>query len=113
MLPSFSPFNTIAALSIIVIILVFWMRSSNYSNQMAQMAIPIDHPTKCVECEHQLRKLGNSIYVGQKSKCYTCEKQAVQQACGNPLAAYSEHTIRYHTMPPMPGMGYPKAGYMA
>lgn len=67
---------------------------------------------RSLETEGGTRGAATHMYVGQKSKCYSCEKQAIDMACGNPLAAYGEHAIRYHTLPPIRGMGYPKAGYM-
>lgn len=47
-----------------------------------------------------------------KTKCFSCLKQAYQLSGGNECAVFNEHPIKYYELPPIPGMGYPKMGYM-
>lgn len=47
-----------------------------------------------------------------KTKCFSCLKQAYELSGGDECAVFNEHPIKYYELPPIPGMGYPKMGYM-
>ena len=103
-------YSMMVSLAIVALLIVIIYKKRNPNQEYTQPAL--EHPTKCVDCEHHLTS-NNNIYVGQKSKCYACERQAFRSSCGNPLAVFNEHPIRYYSLPPIQGMGFPKAGYMA
>lgn len=54
-----------------------------------------DHPSKCYSCESSLPP--QYAWMGQKTKCFSCERDAVRQACGTPNAGFDAHPIRYYT----------------
>lgn len=54
----------------------------------------LDYPTKCVDCERALRP--KKAYLGQKTKCFACEKD-FQQRYGVESAALLAHPIRFYT----------------
>lgn len=105
-------FHSIGLLVIILIILVGFVVLKKKESYYSPQESAILHATKCLSCDNPLMISNGKVFVGQKSKCYSCEKQAMQSACGNPLAIYKEHPLKYYSMPPMKGMGYPKAGYI-
>lgn len=71
----------------------------------------MDHPTKCVSCENQYPS--DYAWLGMKTKCFSCVKDAYNRSCGNPMAAFNQQPLRYYEYQPNIGMGYPKAGYLA
>ncbi len=50
--------------------------------------------------------------IGGKSKCFACEREACSRSAGNTCAIANEHPLRYYSSDPIPGLGYPKAGYV-
>lgn len=70
----------------------------------------LDHPTKCISCEKQFTS--KCAWRGQATKCFSCEKDALIRSGGDECAVFNEHPIKYYELPPIPGMGYPKMGYM-
>jgi hypothetical protein len=94
-------------ISILVIVLLVWF-IKNKNNEHFSPAL--DHPTKCVSCEQQFKP--QCAWKGQKTKCFSCLKQAYQLSGGNECAVFNEQPIKYYELPPIPGMGYPKMGYM-
>lgn len=50
---------------------------------------------------------------GQKSKCYSCERQAYQRSNGNECAIFNEHPMKFYEPTHLfPAMGYAKMGYL-
>lgn len=92
---------------IIIIVLLVWF-IKNKNNE--RFSSTLEHPTKCVSCEKNLKT--QCPWRGQKSKCYSCEIDALRRSSGDECAVFNEHPIRYYELPPIPGMGYPKMGYM-
>jgi hypothetical protein len=73
----------------------------------------LDHPNKCYSCETQFPV--DYAWMGQKTKCLSCERDAFLRSGGNPVAVFNEHPIKYYSldgMPPMPAAGYHKIGYL-
>lgn len=71
----------------------------------------LDHSTKCVACENQYPQ--QYAWMGMKTKCFSCVQDAYNRSQGNPQAVFNQQPIRYYEYSPMPGMGYPKAGYLS
>lgn len=94
-------------ISLIVIVYLVWF-IKNKKNEL--FSSPLNHPTKCISCEKSFTP--QCAWRGQKSKCYSCEQQALKLSGGNECAVFNEHPIKYYELPPIPGMGYPKMGYM-
>ncbi len=90
---------------ILVVCLIFNLYKRNTETFSA-----IDHPSKCISCEKQYPS--QCAWRGQKSKCYSCEIDALRRSGGDECAVFNEHPIKYYELPPIPGMGYPKMGYM-
>lgn len=70
----------------------------------------LDHPSKCYSCESQFPV--EYAWIGQKTKCLSCERDALLRSGGNPMSVFNEHPIKYYFRPPMPAMGYQKVGYL-
>jgi hypothetical protein len=102
---TFTPMSIVVTGIILVVIAWFVLnrKVENFSSKL-------DHPTKCFDCENQYP--AQCAWKGQKSKCYSCEKQALSLSGGNPCSVFDEHPIKYYQADPIPGMGYPKMGYM-
>lgn len=88
---------------LVIAVLVWFIKNKNNE----EFSSAIDHPSKCISCEKS-----QCPWRGQKSKCYACEQQAYELSGGNECAVFNEHPIKYYELPPIPGMGYPKMGYM-
>jgi hypothetical protein len=104
---SITPTNIITVICIVVLIVWFQTREK----KVRQFSNALVHPTNCKHCE----KIYNSqcAFSGQKSKCYSCEKQALSMSGGNQCAAINEHPMRYYESDPIRGgMGHAKMGYM-
>lgn len=101
-------YNTyIILISIVIVsVMIFKLRHLN----IEKFSSVIDHPTKCFQCEKQYPS--QCAWRGQKSKCYSCEIDALRRSGGDECAVFNEHPIKYYELPPIPGMGYPKMGYM-
>ena len=93
--------------SLLVIILLVWFIKSK---DIEHFSSALDHPTKCISCEKQFKP--QCAWRGQPSKCFSCEADALRRSGGNECAVFNEHPIKYYELPPIPGMGYPKMGYM-
>lgn len=91
---------------IIIICLIFIIHNKNKE----KFTPASDHPSKCFSCSSQYPP--QSAWRGAKTKCFSCLRQAYELSGGNECAAFHEQPIRYYEMPPIPGMGYPKMGYM-
>jgi hypothetical protein len=105
-------FNT--KLATVVFVLTFcyilWRYSGRYSRTQEGFNSALDHPTKCVDCERQFPP--NYAWMGQKTKCYSCEKQAFHMSGGDPSAVFDEHPIKYYGNVPLQGAGNANLGYM-
>jgi hypothetical protein len=53
----------------------------------------LDHPTKCVSCERALPP--DLAWMGQKSKCFDCERDLIDRSGGDVRAAFDAHAVRY------------------
>jgi hypothetical protein len=77
-----------------IIILVFgFRRKERFQGTWAG-----DHPSKCYSCEASLPP--QYAWMGQKTKCFSCERDAIRQACERPNAGFDAHPIRYYTALP-------------
>ena len=93
--------------SILVIVLLVWFMKNKNKEHFSSA---LDHPTKCVSCEKNFTP--QCAWRGQPSKCFSCETDALRRSGGDECAVFNEHPIKYYELPPIPGMGYPKMGYM-
>jgi hypothetical protein len=101
-------YNSYVILTFIVIVisLVFIIHNKN----IERFSSALDHPSKCYSCNNQYPP--QSAWRGGKTKCFSCETDALKRSGGNECAVYNEHPIKYYELPPIPGMGYAKMGHM-
>lgn len=91
---------------VLVLYMIIWIHQKNTET----FTSVIDHPTRCFDCEKNISS--QCAWVGQKTKCFKCEQEALIRSGGDGCAVFHEHPIKYYERPPIPGMGYPKMGYM-
>lgn len=95
---------------ILTIIVVLWIIILIHNRNTEQFSSALDHPSKCIDCERQYPS--QCAWRGQKTKCFSCETEALKRSGGNECAVFNEHPIKYYELPPIPGMGYAKMGHM-
>ena len=94
--------------AVIVIIVFLVTRQSNPSEHHRG-----DH-SQCEHCNKLRRQTSSCMFRGQKSKCYSCEKQAFAMSKGNECAVFNEHPLKYYEPTQIyPAMGYAKMGPMS
>ncbi len=91
------------AIAASIFLLVLWMITRKHSNQHQSVSHLKSHSSRCSTTACPFR--------GQKSKCYSCEKQAYRMSNGNECAVFNEHPMKYYENTQIyPAMGYAKMG---
>lgn len=95
-------------ISIIVIVILVFLATRK------TVAKHHDDHSQCKHCNKLKKQSSSCTFRGQKSKCYSCEKQAFAMSNGNECAVFNEHPMKYYeTSQIYPAMGYAKMGPMA
>lgn len=95
-------------LIIVLVILAFMATRRNMTSEHHHGA-----HSQCPHCNKLGRQASSCIFRGQKSKCYSCERQAYAMSKGNECAVFNEHPMKYYERTQIyPAMGYAKMGPM-
>jgi len=83
----------------IVLILVFVAALMTFrynSDDFVDFTAPaLRYPSKCFDCEAQFSNKPEFAWMGQNTKCFSCEKDLVFMT-GDPRGAFLTHPVRYY-----------------
>lgn len=91
-------------ISVLVLFYILSTKHNDYSH------VATDHSDQCFHCKKKYKS--SCPWRGQKTKCFSCLKQAYEMSGGNECAFFNEQPMRYYETDAhiYPAMGYAKMG---